>query len=89
MANKPEMIATKPATIVIKGCTCVMVSDAAVIETAVFARALVLSCVIVLKFLFILFNKFDTIGPIFKENEVFKPLRINDVNLLKCKLLII
>ena len=65
MANKPEMIATKPATIVIKGCTCVMVSDAAVIETAVFARAWVLSCVIVLKFLFILFNKFDTIGPIF------------------------
>ena len=45
MANKPEMIATKPATIVIKGCTCVMVSDAAVIETAVFARAWVLSCV--------------------------------------------
>lgn len=43
MASKPDMMATKPATIVINGCTWDMVSDAAVIETAVFARAWLLS----------------------------------------------
>ena len=47
MANKPEMIATKPATIVIKGCTWVIVILAAVTDTVVLIRAWLLSCVIV------------------------------------------
>lgn len=44
MANKPDIMATKPAIIVINGCTCEIVSDAAAIETVVLTRAWLLSC---------------------------------------------